>query len=286
MNSEHTFGNNTQTSASADTNTEKTSFSNFISNIPWKYVIIGIIVVLIILSIVQVINALANISKPFTDAFGSAAKTGANVINNCAPQADCTKIGNCDQCKNTSGCSCTADQKGCQIISGRNAGDGGFFTPSCGLGIGFILYGLGSLFLAVIGLIAGWKASPAVEATAKAEGKPANEVAKELTNETKAEVDRIEEEHEKTTGEKLSSDGKKIIEKTVAESKLADRQYKAAEKLPSTADKATMEKGATTRYENKQNEVNEEKEKLSEKEKETVDKATEENKPEFEEPKE
>lgn len=286
MNSEHTFGNNTQTSASADTNTEKTSFSNFISNIPWKYVIIGIIVVLIILSIVQVINALANISKPFTDAFGSAANSAASILNNCVPQSDCTKIGNCDQCKNTTGCSCTADQKGCQIISGRNAGDGGFFTPSCGLGIGFIIYGLGSLFLAVLSVIAGWKASPAVEATAKAEGKPANEVAKELTNETKAEVDRIEEEHEKTTGEKLSPDGKTLVEKTVAQSKLADRQYKAAEKLPSTADKTSMEKESSTKYANEMKEIDEEKSKLSEKEKETVDKATEENKPEFEEPKE
>ena len=286
MNSEHTFQNNTQTSGSADTNTEKSSFSNFISNIPWKYVIIGIIAVLIIMSIVQVIQAIGKIGQPLIDAFGSAAKSAANVINNCAPQADCTKIGNCDQCKNTSGCSCTADQKNCQIISGRNAGDGGFFTPSCGLGIGFILFGVGTILLAVIGLIAGWKSSPAVEATAKAEGKPANEVAKELTNETKAEVDRIEEEHEKTTGEKLSPDGKKVIEKTVAESKLADRQYKEAEKLPSTADKTSMEKESSTRYENKQKEIDEEKSKLSEKEKATVDKATEENKPEFEEPKE
>ena len=280
MNSEHTFQNTTVSE------NEKFSFSNFFSNIPWKYVIIGIIAILIILSIVQVINALAKIGKPLTDALGTVANTAANVINNCAPQADCTKIGNCDQCKNTSGCSCTADQKNCQIISGRNAGDGGFFTPSCGLGIGFILFGVGTILLAVIGLIAGWKSSPAVEATAKAEGKPANEVAKELTNETKAEVDRIEEEHEKTTGEKLSPDGKKVIEKTVAESKLADRQYKAAEKLPSTADKTSMEKESSTRYENKQKEIDEEKSKLSEKEKATVDKATEENKPEFEEPKE
>ena len=278
MNSERNLNNSE--------NSQKFSLTKFFSYIPWKYVIIGIIAILIITSIVQVINALGKIGKPLIDAFGSLANTAANILNNCTPQYDCTKIGNCDQCKNTTGCSCTPDQKNCQIISGRNAGEGGFFTPSCGLGIGFILYGLGALFLAVLPIIAGWKASPAVEATAKAEGKPANEVAKELTNETKAEVDRIKEEHEKTTGEKMSPDGITLVEKTVAESKLADRQHKAAEKLPSTADKSSIQKEAQTRYENKQKEIDEEKSKLSEKEKGTVDKATEENKPEFEEPKE
>lgn len=281
MNSEHTFQNTTTSE------NEKFSFSNFFSNIPWKYVIIGIIAILIILSIVQVINALAKIGKPLTDALGTVANTAANVINNCIPQYDCAKIYNCDQCKNTPGCSCTADEKGCQIISGRDAGAGGFFTPSCGLGIGFILAGVGTVLMAVIGLIAAWKASPAVDSTAKAEGKPSNEVAKELAKETLAEVDKIEQEHEKTTGDKMSKEGRDVLKKTVVESKLADRQYKAAEKLPSTADKTSMEKESSTRYENKQKEIDEEKSKLSEKEKATVDKATEENKPEFEgEPKE
>ena len=278
MNSEHTFQNTTVSE------NEKFSFSNFFSNIPWKYVIIGIIAILIILSIVQVINALAKIGKPLTDALGTVANTAANIINNCLPQYDCTKIYNCDQCKNTPGCSCTPDEKNCQILSGRNAGEGGFFTLSCGLGIGFILAGIGTILMAVIGLIAGWKASPAVDSTAKAEGKPTNEVAKELAKETLAEVDRIEQEHEKTTGEKMSKEGRDVLKKTVVESKLADRQHKAAEKLTSTEDRTIMQKEAATRYENKQNEVNEEKEKLSEKEKATVDKATEENKPKFEEP--
>ena len=195
MNSEHTFQITTQTSAS--TENEKFSFSNFFSNIPWKYVIIGIIAILIILSIVQVINALGKISKPLTDAVGNIGNSAANILNNCIPQYDCTKIGNCDQCKSDEslGCSCTSDQKSCQIISGRNAGDGGFFSLSCGLGIGFILAGVGTVLMAVIGLIAGWKASPAVDSTAKAEGKPAKEVAKELVKETLAEVDRIEQEN-------------------------------------------------------------------------------------------
>jgi hypothetical protein len=256
---------------------------SFFSNIPWTYIIMGVIVVIIALSIKLVIDAIGKIGQPIIEAFGSVAKTTANVINNCLPQYDCTKIENCDQCNTTTGCSCTPDQKNCQIISGRNAGEGGFFTPSCGLGIGFILYGLASLFLGVLPIIAGWKASPAVEATAKAEGKPSKEVVKELTDESRAEIDKQIEEHEKTTGEKTSPETRKLIEKVVAESKLADRQHKAAEKLPSTEDKTTMQKEAATRYENKQNEINEEKEKLSDEEKATVDKVTEENKPKFEE---
>ena len=84
----------------------------------------------------------------------------------------------------------------------------------------------------------------------------------------------------------MSKEAKNLVTKTVVESKLADRQYKAAEKLPSTADKTSMEKESSARYTDKQKEIDEEKTKLSDKEKATVDKATEENKPEFEEPKE
>jgi len=257
---------------------------SFLSNIPWKYIILGIIVIIIILAVVQLINAMAKITKPFTDLLGDAAKSATSIINNCLPQSDCVKIGNCDTCGNTSGCSCTTDGKTCQNISGRDPGGGGWFTTSCGLGIAGIVAITAVLLLGLLKLISGWKASPRVDALAKAEGKSSDEVVKELTRESLADVDKAQKEYEKD-GDKLSPEGKDLIEKTIVGSKLSDREYEAAQKLPSTEEKTTMENIAKTSYASLQKEISEEKENLSEKEQGKVDETTEENKPAFEEEK-
>lgn len=276
--------NNVESHESHENQTEESG--GFLSNIPWKYIIMGIIIVLIIMASVQAINAIGKIGQPLIDALGDIAKSGASILNNCLPQSDCVKIGNCDQCKNTYGCSCTADEKNCQNISGRDVGTGGFFTPSCGLGIGFILAGLGALVITVLSFIQGWKASPAVEKISKAENKPVDTVVKELVNETKAEVNRTEEQHKaENNGEELSPEAKPIIEKAIVESKLADRQYESAQNLPSTEEKATMQNEAKTRYDESIRDINQkiEESKIPENEQKTIENTIEENKPKFEE---
>ena len=269
---------NSEHNTSGKGENEKTSF---LSNIPWKYILIGIIIVLIAFAVLQVVNAIGQILKPLIEAFGDLGKAGANILNNCVPQADCTKIGNCSQCNNTQGCSCTPDQKSCQNVSGKNAGDGGWLSLSCGVGIGFILYGLGTLFMAILPIIAGWKASPAVEKIAKAEGTDVKTVAKEMTSQSMAEVKKNENEFKEKTGKELSPEAKDAIAKTVGESKLADRSFKAAQKLPSTEDRATMQQGAVERYAEKQSEVAEETKNLPEEERTTVENAAKENEPKF-----
>jgi hypothetical protein len=253
----------------------------FLSNIPWKYIIIGIIMVVIAFAVLQVVNAIGKIFQPIIDAFGNLGKAGANILNNCVPQADCTKIGNCSQCNNTQGCSCTPDQKTCQNVSGKNAGDGGWLSLSGGVGIGFIIYGLGTLFMGILPIIAGWKASPAVEKIAKAEGKDVKTVAKEMTSQSMAEVEKNKSEYTEKTGKELSPEATNLTAKSIAESRLADRSFKAAQKLPSTEDRAVMQQEAVQRYTEMQSEVVEETKNLPEEERTTVENATEENKPSF-----
>lgn len=266
-------------------NSEKSENQNksFFSNIPWTYIIMGIIVVIVAFAIKLVIDAIGSVGKPLIDAVGDIGKSAANILNNCEQQYDCTKIGNCDQCKSTTGCSCTTDQKSCVIVSGKDAGGGGWFTPSCALGIGLILYGIASLIMTILPIIAGWKASPNVDKIANAENKPPADVAKELVNETQADVKEIETEH----GEKLSPEAKDLIEKTVVESKVSDRLYKAAQNSRSTEDKNTLQELAKENYKTKMNEVQEElqkqTDKLTENEKDTIKNTIEENKPKFEE---
>lgn len=262
-------------------NTTGEEGNGFLSNIPWKYIIIGIIMLLIAFAVLQVINAIGKIFQPIIDAFGDIGKTGANILNNCVPQADCTKIGNCSQCNNTQGCSCTSDQKSCQNISGKNPGDGGWFSLSCGVGIGFIIYVLGTLFMGILPIIAGWKASPEVEKIAKAEGTDVKTVAKEMVSESMAEVEKNKSEYAEKIGKELSPEATNLTAKSIAESRLADRSFKAAQKLPSTEDRAIMQQEAVQRYTEMQSEVVEETKNLPEEERNTVENATEENKPSF-----
>ncbi len=255
---------------------------NFLSNIPWKYIIIGIIIVLIAFATLKIVVAIGEIGKPILDALGSIGKSAAKILNNCAVQSDCTKINNCSQCNNTTGCSCTADQKSCENISGQSAGSGGMFSLSCGLGIGFVIYLISGLLMSVLTLFAGWKASPQIEKLAKAEGtNDTKTLAKEIARETMAEVEKNKNEYEEKTGKELSKNAKNTVEKAIVESKLADRTFKSAQNLQSTQDKDILQKEATQRYSDKMNEVRKEISELSEEERSNVEDTIEEHKPSF-----
>ena len=266
-----------------NTNNSENQNKSFFSNIPWTYIIMGIIVVIIALSVKLVIDAIGSVGKPFTDALGPIVNTLVDITKNCEQQYDCTKIGNCAQCNSTSGCSCSPDQTSCQIISNKPVGSGGWFSLSCGLGILFIDGLVGTLMLSLLATIRGWKASANLTKIANTEGKTEAEAGKEILNETKADVKEIEKQH----GEKLSPEAKDLIDKTVIESKVSDRLYKGAQDLTSTADKTILQENAKENYNTKINEVKEElqkqTDKLTENEKDTIKNTIEENKPKFEE---
>jgi len=124
----------------------------------WIQILIGFIVFWLILSILKVIATIFNGNGPIPNGIGKAIGAGANLVNgianNCSTQADCSKSTEETSCDKLQGCGwntpAEADKKAtCINTTGKNTGQGGFFSLTCGLGIGALAY-LGALLVAPI----------------------------------------------------------------------------------------------------------------------------------------
>ncbi len=129
----------------------------------WAQIIKWSIIIVIVLGISKVILQLFVAAGPLFRGLEDVLGAGANVVegltNGCSSQPDCNKTKDDNVCKNQDNCGWNPPTQGgeegsCINLSGRDSGSGGFFSASCGLGIGAILYTCGLLFSGLITILA------------------------------------------------------------------------------------------------------------------------------------
>lgn len=154
----------------------------FIKN-HWGKIIIIFIVLIVLFAIFKVFSQLLNCSGPICqgtgDILGATAKALNTLVSGCSKQADCTKPKDKNSCNQSSGCSWSQNSTSgtCVCTTGLKTGDGGFFSLSCGLGLG-ILSMLALLLIAPIAKSFMNKMTKSKNAKAESElsSKPINEV--------------------------------------------------------------------------------------------------------------
>lgn len=162
----------------------------------WLKIVIGIVVLIIIFGIVKTVNQLLNCSGPVCKGIGGVLGAAATVLNTltsgCSSQADCSKLTDSDSCGKGNGCSWSskATSGTCVSTTGLKPGEGGFLTPSCGLGMGLLAFLVASLLGSIITAIVsrtGVKSENAKTVSEKT-GKPINEVVTDLADNAKERI--------------------------------------------------------------------------------------------------
>ena len=173
------------------------------------YLVIGII---IIFAIKKVIDDLFDnpVSDAVRKAVGTAATTVSEILNGCVAQTRCSQKDNSEECKSYDDCTIT-DSK-C-VTTGEREGAGGPFSLSCGLYIFLVVYIFAYLFSLPVKLYFqtfGSKTDLGKQAAGLAD-KTFDEVSKDLREQTKKDLAKVEEkfksekEREMTYKEKVYS---------------------------------------------------------------------------------
>ena len=180
----------------------------------WIQILIGFIVFWLILSILKVIATIFNGNGPIPNGIGKAIGAGANLVNgianNCSTQADCSKSTEETSCVKAEGCGWNtpseADKKAtCINTTGKKTGQGGFFSLTCGLGIGALAY-LGALIVAPIaGLLTKLftKPNPNVSIISLLTDKSTDNVIREILDEATLKAAAVVDKAKDTNGGKI-----------------------------------------------------------------------------------
>lgn len=173
-----------QPESASSTNTSYTGIIKLVAYIAIALIVLGIAKCIFdILSKGPLPKAIANI-------LGAGSSLIHGLSDGCVTQADCTKGTDSVSCLASNGCSWatpikSGDAGTCINTTGRNTGDGGFASLSCGLGVGALLYLLGTFVAPALSWIIQrfTKTNPNVEAASELSGKPESQVLKETVEE-------------------------------------------------------------------------------------------------------
>ena len=216
--------------------TSTSNIKNIITNLPWKWIFIGIIILFVILTCIKFFAALSTIENAFTTILGSAANGAADFVTSCTPQPDCTTVTLCDTCKETSGCACGSNNT-CQITSGRPVV--GVNWIFCGVLLGFIIAAMLTLLVALAKLT--WKASPAVEDMAKTTNQDSKKIAEDLAKKSKADLKETLKDTKNPSKELKEAIGRKI-----ASTNFLEQSYKDIEKVTALDKQSYINNAKTT----------------------------------------
>jgi len=241
-----------------NSNNKSKSQSHFdFGNLPWKWIIIGIISFIVLLGIVQVIHAVQSISQPLADFFQGAGTLGAEILTPCIQQTDCDKIGSdCNTCKSNTGCTCGGGTK-CGKYAERDVGSGGIFQSTfpfinlnCFLGVGFLALIIGGPLLAFIKLIisASGRGCTQLKDYLTATGEKAEEVVSDWSKKSEVNTEKTKEELKKQ-GIEITPELSKIIGDISINDVATKEAYEAGNNSTgSLQDRQTMVKNSTTKY--------------------------------------
>lgn len=227
--------------------TVKPSQLNDRSQINWAKIIKLTLIVVVVLGIskvlLQLFVAAGPLFKGMEDVLGAGANLVEGLTNGCSVQPDCKKTTDATVCKNQDNCGWNSPESAeeeptCVNMTGRKSGSGGFFSTSCGLGIGAILYACGLLFSGIVTLLAaGFSTNKNVETTGRLNGKGTADTLEDVVKETKKGVQEIDNE----STEPLADEQIRLISATASNSvstnKLLDivRDQEADQKIAEQA---------------------------------------------------
>lgn len=202
------------------------------------YIILAIGGVALLIAIGRVANAFFNnpLTRAAEDVLGSIANTLTTLTNGCSKQVDCAPITNIDTCNTTTGCAYSSEEQKCANTIPKD--EGGFFTPSCGLGMGLLTLGIGAVLLGGLKLgsrlLGRNQPSEAVKNLSQISGETTDKVAKKVFNEMEAKRVLVEQEFEKKEGRKMTNNEKELAMKTVGNNDITQKTYNSIEKLPTS----------------------------------------------------
>ena len=239
-------------------NKSKKQQSHFsFGDLPWKWIIIGIISLIVLLGIVQVIHAFQSISQPLAAFFQGAGGLAAQILTPCIQQADCDPIGSdCNTCKSNAGCDCGGG-KTCKKYASRPVGSGGFFQSTfpfinlnCFLGVGFVALLVGGPLLAFIKLIISAVGRGCVQLKdyVTATGKKSQDVVTDWSKKSEINTEKTKEELKKQ-GIEITPELSKIIGDISINDVATKEAYEAGNSSTgSLQDRQTMIKNSTIKY--------------------------------------
>jgi hypothetical protein len=226
-------------------------------NLPWKSILIGVVIFIVLLGIVQVIHAIQSISQPLSNFFQGAAALGGEILTPCIQQVDCNAIGtDCNTCKNNTGCTC-GNGKTCTKYATRDVGSGGFFQSTfpfinlnCFLGVGFIALIIGGPLLAFIKLIISAVGRGCVQLKdyVTATGKKSQDVVTDWSKKSEANTEKTKEELKKQGIEITPELSNTIGEISINDVATKEAYDAANSSTGSLQDRQTMVKNSTIKY--------------------------------------
>ena len=248
----------------ANKSKNKSHFS--FGDLPWKWILIGIIIFIVLLGVIQVIQAIANLGKELAQFFGGAGALGDELVNPCIQQENCDALGtDCNKCEKTSGCTC-AGGKTCNKYASRDVGSGGFIQSTfpyinfnCFLGLGLISMIIGGPLLALIKLIvsAFGKKCSQLKDYLTCTGKKTEDVVKDWTKESKVTVEKTKKALEKQ-GVEVTKELSSIIEKISIQDVATKQSYAEANiSSGSIEDRQAMINNTTLAYDDAQRQYQE-----------------------------
>uniref|UniRef100_A0A6C0CZK8 Uncharacterized protein n=1 Tax=viral metagenome TaxID=1070528 RepID=A0A6C0CZK8_9ZZZZ len=242
------------------------------------YIVLGFVIIGIIIAVIQVVKSLGKVPDTIAEIVGDGSKVALGLIQPCVAQGDCTKIGNGDQCNNTMGCA-WSDKTNCSIVSGRNAGEGGPFTLSCGFGVGILAYLFAPLIFGLVKMFYN-KVSPTISDIAVKTGQSVYDVCKFITEKSMSAINDAVDEYKNKHGKEPSEIELQVIEKRVTINIEAQVGYDAAQKLPATQDREILLNNVKSEYDAKVKAAEDEAmEKLTDEERNNVDDVTKDTDP-------
>ena len=195
---------NTRSATQTTSSSTKTTEGGFSPN--WPQIIKWSIIIVIFMGITKIILQLFIAAGPLWEGIADIAGAGANIVegltNGCSSQPDCKKTKDSNVCKNQDNCGWNAPSESgeegtCINLTGRPSGSGGFFSTSCGLGIGFLLY-ISAVFLTPFlkFLASRFTKNENIETAARLETKPTDTVLKVVVEKAREATEDIKNESE------------------------------------------------------------------------------------------
>lgn len=218
---------------------KETGVSKYLTPDTVKIIIYSILGIFIILAIKKVIDDLFN--NPLSDglgkALGTASKAVISILNGCSTQTACSKINNGDECESNDDCMYSNSK--C-ITTGEKEGTGGPFSLGCALYIGLIVYifalifgGITKFFMSVFG-----SKSDLAKQAATLEGKTYDEVSKDISDKTKEDLPKVEEEFKTKNNREMTFKEKVYSVLEIAKRRVSDTIKKAIDNITDSQKKA------------------------------------------------
>ena len=215
-----------------DSNTSNKGIAHWISS---HFVLIIMIIAgsILALSLIKLLNQLFNgdgpVSQGIADILGSGANLLNGLMNGCVKQDDCVNLTEKQNCLNGNGCSWNTEQTdingkvtpaSCmKTHDGVKTGEGGFFTPSCALGMGALIFGVASLLNIIFGPIIAYFLSKNknAEKASTISGDTISETNKEIIDNSRSKIEELKNDPDiKEARDKLNKKQQESFDRLLA----------------------------------------------------------------------